>query len=1337
MKTGAFNSFNWFNGFPSRSRCLLLAVACLQLASSLAHAAQLRVMKMGLGAGTVSSSPAGITCGSDCDQNYASGVVVTLAAAPIGASVFVRWEGDVTGTANPTNVTMNGDRSVRAVFDLATPIPQIYVFDTNTGARSTRVFGPTDVLAINEVIRPEDIRDFITDHPSVNSPSRFLAALLPEFKLNWMLMTRSESLQTGTAESPRILLPSADVRFVFTIGMTQHSSYPGSHSNAVEYMQWDAIDKNFRFHEIVLDTIPSIGVFDSRNRGVSIDDAKCSKCHSTQNVLNRSPFPGTTGIPVGLVKAKNKPNWDSYDSWGGLMPFNRDRIFQGSVEAAAFRKIFNLWTWWSNDAVRAIIEQLVLQPTGVSATNQITRRVGGAADGNIEFSFDVTFPLVSGKEPLPSSTAATVTTGYAFGGTDPSTTTVTRGGSFVRLNNSASPGDIEGRGVDFFDLLGGLDGNLNAQRIADELLNHRFATGTFAIDVRPIALAIARGLVVRSGNTVIDNVATANLSVSLPFFDARNGVNLSTLATDTRTRAENLTRRKADIQKKNLDRSVDEYLAGAANGLIQQYGAATEIHTRPAPATIMDGIRQEVFRRRIDEGGSGDTTVLGGIYNDREQHSFNTEKLALFRYFLEPLGVSVDKWSMGVRGRSRTYTFADVFDDTYIPHFRSELSSSLGNPTDAQVINLVNSTLASLPAVNQVPFYTDVQRIFNKSCIECHGGLGYPPYGAGFLDLSEDEDPPPTADSTGITQASQSGATVNLTAPWTEMAIGRLIRWNTGEEALIVAGSGLTWTANPAQTVALGNFGVFRIDKSPRITRSYDRAVAYTTMDPATSFLYQRITATTETCPGGLMPCGGPALSNTDTNTIHRWIVGPPSRPYTSGDPHIRTVDGVNYDFQAVGEFVLLRDEYVEIQSRQTAVATDAPLGPDAYTGLTSCVSINTAVALAIGNDRITYEPNLNGEPDPRGLQLRINGELIRMPDAGIPLSSGVRITRTLAPGGIQIEAPGGAVIVITPGWWNHYQLWYLNIDVRHIRATMGLMGTIAPGNWLPALPDGTLLGARPANLQDRYQVLYGKFGNSWRVNDSTSLFDYAPGTSTRTFTVAQWPNGQSPQSCKAPPQPGVPIRTPQPPLPRAEAEQACSGIVDKDRRAACVQDVMVTGERGFGQTYLLADRIDRNAYPAPPILVSPESFATDVARPATFAWKHSTDADGDPVSYKFYLWPVKERPNNNNGEPIPDSGKLSIRLQDGRAVLEWDDPDAQLETAGDVNGPWDGIGNAKSPFWMSPSAKRQFFRLAVKDIITKTVSGLKPGEAYFWKVIVEDGKGGTVESETRRLEIR
>jgi peptidoglycan/LPS O-acetylase OafA/YrhL len=38
---------------------------------------------------------------------------------------------------------------------------------------------------------------------------------------------------------------------------------------------------------------------------------------------------------------------------------------------------------------------------------------------------------------------------------------------------------------------------------------------------------------------------------------------------------------------------------------------------------------------------------------------------------------------------------------------------------------------------------------------------------------------------------------------------------------------------------------------------------------------------------------------------------------------------------------------------------------------------------------------------------------------------------------------------------------------------------------------------------------------------------------------------------------------------------------------------------------------------------------------------------------------------------------------------------------------------------------------------LSRTVAGLKPGKAYYWKVIAEDGKAGTVESETRRFAIR
>ena len=109
----------------------------------------------------------------------------------------------------------------------------------------------------------------------------------------------------------------------------------------------------------------------------------------------------------------------------------------------------------------------------------------------------------------------------------------------------------------------------------------------------------------------------------------------------------------------------------------------------------------------------------------------------MYWYFLEPLGVSVDKCSMGDRDRSRTYSFADIFG-TCTNIFNSGHSASITNdprgtliatPLDrSQLIAAVNTTLGTLSSANDVPSFTDVQRIFGKSCIECHGGLDYPPY---------------------------------------------------------------------------------------------------------------------------------------------------------------------------------------------------------------------------------------------------------------------------------------------------------------------------------------------------------------------------------------------------------------------------------------------------------------------------------------------------------------------------------------------------------------------------------------------------------------------------------
>jgi uncharacterized repeat protein (TIGR02543 family) len=63
----------------------------------------------------VTSSPAGINCGSTCAATFASGTAVTLTARAANHYVFAGWSGACSGTGTCT-VTMTADRTVTATF---------------------------------------------------------------------------------------------------------------------------------------------------------------------------------------------------------------------------------------------------------------------------------------------------------------------------------------------------------------------------------------------------------------------------------------------------------------------------------------------------------------------------------------------------------------------------------------------------------------------------------------------------------------------------------------------------------------------------------------------------------------------------------------------------------------------------------------------------------------------------------------------------------------------------------------------------------------------------------------------------------------------------------------------------------------------------------------------------------------------------------------------------------------------------------------------------------------------------------------------------------------------
>lgn len=79
----------------------------------------LSVTRTGSGSGTVTSGPAGITCGSDCNETVAPGTLLTLTATPARNSVFAGWSGACVGTAATCTWTLNATTVVTATFDTA------------------------------------------------------------------------------------------------------------------------------------------------------------------------------------------------------------------------------------------------------------------------------------------------------------------------------------------------------------------------------------------------------------------------------------------------------------------------------------------------------------------------------------------------------------------------------------------------------------------------------------------------------------------------------------------------------------------------------------------------------------------------------------------------------------------------------------------------------------------------------------------------------------------------------------------------------------------------------------------------------------------------------------------------------------------------------------------------------------------------------------------------------------------------------------------------------------------------------------------------------------------
>jgi len=266
----------------------------------------------------------------------------------------------------------------------------------------------------------------------------------------------------------------------------------------------------------------------------------------------------------------------------------------------------------------------------------------------------------------------------------------------------------------------------------------------------------------------------------------------------------------------------------------------------------------------------------------------------------------------------------------------------------------------------------------------------------------------------------------------------------------------------------------------------------------------------------------------------------------SNGDVHIRTADGAYYDFQLVGEFVALKSGAgdLEIQIRQ-----------EAWRGTSRTVSTNTAVAVNVAGDRVSFYVRPHSS-------MYVNGQSISSLSQPLALPKGGQIVP--GDGNFSILCPDESEVRVT----SHAD--YLDLLVELSRArnghVAGLFGNFDgdPANDLTTREglNIELLGPSmaPLSSDDLRKKLYDGFGNSWRIRQQESLFEYEAGKSTETYTDLKFPDE-------------LVSTTTLDGAARSRADEICrqAGVSDPGFLDNCILDVAATGEANFTRSAVKA----------------------------------------------------------------------------------------------------------------------------------------------------------------------
>ncbi|MFM7576502.1 MAG: VWD domain-containing protein, partial [Microcystaceae cyanobacterium] len=262
------------------------------------------------------------------------------------------------------------------------------------------------------------------------------------------------------------------------------------------------------------------------------------------------------------------------------------------------------------------------------------------------------------------------------------------------------------------------------------------------------------------------------------------------------------------------------------------------------------------------------------------------------------------------------------------------------------------------------------------------------------------------------------------------------------------------------------------------------------------------------------------------------------------GDPHLVTLDGLGYDFMAVGEFVLIETLPEATNPFQVQVRYEPYPGSEV-------VSIATRMAVKVGDRRI---------------ELRLGEDPLLVDGFAVPIDS--------IPGGLDINGDGRLDLTKDTSKDNRYILFLndlgeqvvvdiydsfmdVNVLVSQDRdgAVRGLLGD-SDGN-----PDNDLRG-RDGTLYSQpiaFTDLYGAFADSWRVdtvgtgNNKDSLFSYDVDEGVGSFNRNDFPSGSIDLTLVPPDL-----------LAKATTAVEAAGITNPVLRQAAIYDYFLTGDGAF-----------------------------------------------------------------------------------------------------------------------------------------------------------------------------